>query len=207
MGLDMASTDRRMGFQIYGELLRQTMYAVNTAPTINIYHGDIVRHGGTAVTTKFGTMPIIEDGAVPDGAGNGPYLLGAVTAIYDENMDPVSYIAATEAGDSTVAGYIMVADHPDQRFIAQEDGGGNAIDLNEVGLNADILSVALCAGDSNTGLSRQEIDSSTAATTAALDLRLHFPHLDDTVANDTNCNARWVVSINAHYYGRNALGA
>lgn len=207
MGMDMASKDRRMGFQPYGELLRQTLYAVQTAPTINVYHGDIVRHGGTALATSFGTLPIIEDGSVPDGAGNGPYLLGSVTAIFDENMDPVQYIAAAEAGDSTVAGYVMVADHPDQRFLAQEDGEGNAIDLNEVGLNADIISVALCAGDSNTGISRQEIDSSSAATTAALDLRLHYPHPDDTVADDTDHYARWIVSINAHYYGRNALGA
>lgn len=200
MGKDMASVDAPMGFQVYGECLRERLYAVATAPTIHVYHGDIVLHGGTAIATKFGTLPIIEDGAVPDGVADTQKILGAVTAVFDEHMDPVSYIAATEAGDSTVAGYVLVADHPDQLFIAQEDGVTNAIDLAEVGGNADIISVALCAGNTTTGISTQEIDSDTAAATAALDVKLHFPHPDDTVANDTNCHARWIVSINTHFF-------
>jgi hypothetical protein len=200
MGKDMASVDNPMGFQVYGECLRQRLYAVTTAPTISVYHGDIVMHGGAALATKFGTLPIIEDGAVPDGVANTQKLLGAVTAVFDENMDPVLYIAAAEAGDSTVAGYVLVADHPDQLFIAQEDGVTNAIDLAEVGQNCDIVSVTLCAGNSNTGISTQEIDSDTAGATAALDVKLHFPHPDDTVGDDTNCHARWIVSINTHFF-------
>lgn len=200
MGKDMASVDNPMGFQVYGECLRERIYAVATAPTINVFHGDIVMHGGTAVATSYGTLPIIEDGAVPDGVADTQKLLGAVTGIFDENMDPVKYIAAAETGDGTVAGYVLVADHPDQLFIAQEDGDTNAIDLAEVGQNADIISVALCAGDTNTGISTQEIDSTTAGATAALDIKLHFPHPDDTVADDTNCHARWICSINTHFF-------
>jgi len=200
MSLDQSATNAPMGFQVYGECLRQRLYAVQTAPTIGVYHGDIVLHGGEALATKFGTLPIIEDGAVPDGVANTQKLLGAVTAIFDENMLPVKRIVPTTAGDSTVAGYVLVADHPNQLFIAQEDGVGNAIDLNEVGQNADIISVTLCEGDANTGISTQEIDSSTAGASAALDVKLHFPHPDDTVADDTNCHARWIVQINTHFY-------
>lgn len=201
MGMDMASVDHPMGFQVYGECLRERMYAVNTAPVIGVYHGDIVMHGGTSVTTKYGTMPIIEDGAVVDGVADAGKLLGAVTAVFDENMDPVKYIAATEAGDSTVAGYVVVADHPDQQFIAQEDGESNAIDLAEVGQNADVISATNNLGNNNTGISTQEIDSTTAGANEELDVKLVAPHPDDTVANDTNCHARWIVVINAHFYG------
>jgi len=200
MAKDMSSVDNPMGFQVWGECLRQRLYAVTTAPTINVYHGDVVMHGGAALSTAFGTMVIIEDGAVPDGVANTQKLLGAVTAIFNEDMDPVKYIAVDEAGDTTVAGYVMVADHPDQQFVAQEDGTTAAIDLADVGQNADIVSVALCAGSTNTGISTQEIASDTVAATAALDVQLHYPHPDDTVGNDTDCHARWICSINTHFF-------
>ena len=197
MGRDMSSVDSPSGFQVWGECLRERYYAVNTAPTINVCIGDVVMHGGTAVATaKMGTLPIIEDGAVPDGVADTQKLLGVVTAVFDEDMVPVKYIAATEAGDSTVAGYVLVADHPDQLFVVQEDGTTAAIDLADVGQNVDIQSAALCAPNTTTGLSTQEIASDTVAATAALDVKLHFPHPDDTVGDDTNCHCRWICSIN-----------
>lgn len=204
MGKDYASEDAAFGFQPYGELLRAQIYAVATAPTINVYHFDLVIHGGTMVSTPhFGYRPIIEDGAVPDGNAN---ILGSVIGIFDENYEPQPYIAAGEAGNSTIAGYVLVADHPQQLFIAQEDGDSNAIDLAECGTNANIVSATLCAGDSNTGMSTQEIDSDSASATAALNVNLLHPHEDDTPANDTNCNARWIVQINEHYYSATTAG-
>jgi len=207
MGKDMSSVDAPMGFQVWGELLRANLYAVNTAPTIGVYHNDLVLHGGTAVATRFGTKVIIEDGAVPDGVANTQKLLGVVIAIFDENMDPVKRIIPATAGDGTVAGFVLVADHPEQLFVAQEDGTTAAIDLADVGENADIVSVALCAGDANTGISKQEIASNTVHATAALDVKILFPHPDDTVGDDTNCHARWIVSINTHFFDKFHVGA
>jgi hypothetical protein len=120
-------------------------------------------------------------------------------------MNPVKYIAAAEAGNGTIAGYVMVADHPQQMFIAQEDAGGNAITLVEGSMNADIVSVALCAGNSTTGVSKQEIDSSTAAATAALNVKLYGPHPDDTPANDSY-HCRYICTINEHYWGDTIAG-
>ena len=200
MGKDMASTDAPFGFAVYGECLRERLYAVNTEPVIGFYVGDCVLHGGSAVATAFGTLPILEDGAVVDGVADTQKLVGVVTACFDEHMDPVKYIAATEAGDGTVAGFVMVADHPDQLFLVQEDGTTNAIDLADVGQNADIVSATNNEGNANTGLSTQQLASDTVAATAALDVKLQFPHPDDTVGNDTNCYARWIVSINTHFY-------
>ena len=203
MGKDFSSVDKAFGFAPYGDVLRQQLYAVNTAPTINVMLQDLVIHGGTMVSTPVGYLPIIEDSAVPDG---NPNILGSVLAIFDENMEPQNYIAAGEAGNGTIAGYVMVADHPQQLFIAQEDGETNAIDLAEAGTNADIVSGTLCAGDTNTGLSAQEIDSDTASASAALQVNLIRPHEDDTPADDTNHYARWIVQINEHYYSATTAG-
>lgn len=202
MGLDMATVDAPTGFAPYGEVLRAQLYAINTAPTINVFHNDIVAAGGAFVSTPHGYMMIIEDGSVPDGNAA---LLGSVLAIFDENMDPTRYIAAGATGDGTIAGYVLVADHPQQMFIAQEDADGNAIDLVEGSMNADIISVALCAGDTTTGISTQEIDSSTAATTAALNVKLYQPHPDDTPANDSY-HCRYICTINEHYWGDTIAG-
>jgi hypothetical protein len=201
MGKDYSSVDNAFGFKPYGNVLRTGLYAVITAPTININHYDLVLTGGTLVSTPVGYKLAIEDGSVPDGD---PGILGSVLGIYDENMDPVSYIAATETGNGTIAGYVLVADHPQQMYIGQEDGDGNAIDVAEGGLNADIISASLCAGSTTTGVSTQEIDSTSAATTEALQLQLIHPHEDDTPADDSNANARWICMINEHFYGATA---
>ena len=197
MGIDFASIDAAFGFQPYGNVLRSNLYAVNTAPTIYIMHNDIVVHGGTGVSTPIGYLPIIEDGSVPD---SDTHILGSVLAVFDENMMPAKYIAPATAGNGTIAGYVLVADHPDQLFIAQEDGEANAIDLAEMGNNIDLIANTLCEGDTDTGLSTMELDSSSAATTAALQFRLIKPHEDDTPADDTNHYARWIVAVNEHFF-------
>jgi hypothetical protein len=110
MGRDLSAVNAAFGFQPYDKILRANLYAINTAPTINIMHYDLVQHGGTGVATPIGYYPIIEDGSVPD---SDTHLLGSVLAIYDHNMAPVSYIAPAAAGNGTIAGYVLVADHPD----------------------------------------------------------------------------------------------
>jgi len=205
----MANTDWAFGFMPYLNILRAQYYAVATAPVINVYHGDIVGVDGVMYSTpKMGYLPGILDATVPDGLDN---MLGAVMAIFDENMDPVKYIAATDAGNSTIAGYVLVADHPDQLFLGREDFDTNAIDTTEGALSADIISVALCAGNSNTGRSTQLIDSTTAAAATALQLKIYGPHPNDTdlVADDTpgssaDEGARFIVSIQEHYYSQTA---
>lgn len=202
MGLDMAPTDAAFGFKPWGNVLRAQLYAVNTAPTIHIYHYDLVVAGGAIVSTPHGYMMDIKDDAVPDGEAA---ILGSVLGIFDENMDPVNYIAAAEAGNSTIAGYVLVADHPQQMFIAQEDSDGNAIELAEGGMNANVVAATLCAGDTNTGISTMEIDSDSAATTAALQVKLYQPHPDDTPATDTYW-CRWICTVNEHYWGDTIAG-
>ena len=197
MGRDLSAVDAAFGFQPYDKVLRANLYAVATAPTVNIMHFDFVAHGATGVATPIGYLPIIEDGSVPD---SDTHILGSVLAVYDENMFPLSYIAPARVGNGTIAGYVLVADHPDQMYIGQEDGEGNAIDLAEMGQNCDIIAGTLCAGDTNTGMSKMELDSDSAAATAALQVRLIKPFEDDTPADDTNHYARWIFTINEHFF-------
>lgn len=201
----MGNIDRPFGFEPYGPVIRQQLYTIPTAPTINVCIGDAVQSGGLITSTPFGYKLSIEDGSVPDGDAG---LLGVITAVFDENMDIPSakYIAPGATGNSTIAGYVMVADSPDQLYIIQEDADGNAIDLAEGGLNADLISSALCAPDSTTGLSTQEIDSSSAASSASLQLKLIRPHDDDTPADDSDVGCRWIVQINEHLYGDTIAG-
>ena len=177
------------------------MYAVASATVINVFHGDMVTSSGAMLQTAHGAMTVIATAVVPDGVANDEKNLGVVMAIFDENMNPVKYIADDEAGDDIVAGYVMVADHPHQRYVIQEDGTSAAIDLEDAGMTVDIVSATECLGTVATGISTQEIASHTVDNTAALDLLLQFPHPDDTVGNDTNCHARWIVSINTHFAG------
>jgi hypothetical protein len=185
------------------------MYGVITAPTINIFHQDLVMCGSTGVATpKLGTIMAIEDAnIVPATPGDASPLLGSVLAIYDENFDPISYIAATRVGNGTIAGYVLVADHPDQLFEAQEDADTTPIAAASVGLNVDVYSPALSLGNTGSGVGKQEIDSSSVAVTATLALHLvgmAHPETDSiTAVAATQAGCRWIVTINAHQYGRN----
>ena len=197
MGTDFSGTDAAFGFQPYGPVLRANLYAVPTAPTVYIFHNDIVVHGGTGVSTPTGYLPIIEDGSVPD---SDPFILGSVLEVFDENMEPALYITIGEVGNSTIAGYVLVADDPNQLFIAQEDGGGNAIDVAEMGNNIDLVAGTLCAGNTYTGIGKMELDSDSAGAAAALQFKLIRPHEDDTIDVDATPYNRWIVSVNEHFF-------
>jgi len=207
MGKDMSQYDNATGFQPYGELLRAQYYVVETAPVIGFYVGDMVHFttdGGASILSPImGYMPKIANDNV---LAAGDQLIGAVLACFDEHMDPVKYIAATDAGDGTIAGHLLVADHPQQLFVAQEDADGNAITAVEGQCNAEVYPPALNAGNTGTGISKQEIDSSSAANTSTLMLRLLRPHPDD-VAHVNGKWCRYICMINTHAYGNVGITA
>lgn len=198
----MANTDRPHGFQPWGPILRARLYAVPTAPTIAFYHGDLVQAEitGAAVSKFLGAGTHIEDDAVIQAApGATIHILGTTLAVFDSNMDPLLYMPVGTVGDGTTAGYLLVADHQDQLYEAQ---GDTAFALADLDLNYDVTSVALNAGDSNTGISKQEIAISGAAVTTTLPIRIYgqaYPELDSYAA----VGCRMICSINptAHYYG------
>ena len=83
-----------------------------------------------------------------------------------------------------------VLDDPSQMFILQNDGTSAVTDY---GKNADIV---IGTGNTVTGLSANELDTSTIATTAALNLKIIG--LWDVPNNEVGANAVVVVKINEH---------
>ena len=86
-----------------------------------------------------------------------------------------------------------VLDDPNQLFIVQCDAGFVAAD---VGKNADVIGTG---GSTTSGISTMELNSSTLATTAALNLKVVGLYND--VNNEFGTNAVVVVKINEHVYG------
>jgi len=86
-----------------------------------------------------------------------------------------------------------VIDDPNQLFIIQNDGTSTAADY---GNNADIV---VGTGSTTTGVSANELDTSSIATTAALNLKI--VGLWDVPGNAVGANAVVVVKINEHLYG------
>jgi hypothetical protein len=86
-----------------------------------------------------------------------------------------------------------VIDDPNQLFIIQNDGTSTAADY---GKNADIV---VGTGSTTTGVSANELDTSSIATTAALNLKVIG--LWDVPGNAVGANAVVVVKINEHLYG------
>ena len=86
-----------------------------------------------------------------------------------------------------------VLDDPSQMFILQNDGTSA---VTNYGKNADIV---IGTGNTTTGLSANELDTSTIANTAALNLKIIG--LWDVPNNAVGANAVVVVKINEHLYG------
>ena len=198
----MANNDVPHGFQPWGPICRARLYAVPTAPTIAFYHGDLVQAEitGAAVSKFLGAGTQIEDDAIIQAApGQTIHILGTTLAVFDSDMDPLLYMPVGTVGDGTTAGYLLVADDPHQLYEAQ---GDTAFALADLDLNYNVTSVALNAGDTATGRSRQEIAIASAAVTVTLPIRLYgqaYPDVD--VYSAVGC--RMICSINplCHYYG------
>lgn len=88
--------------------------------------------------------------------------------------------------------YVLVADDPDLLFEIQEDAVGGALALASIGLNADLIAAS---GSTTTKRSGFQLDTSTAATTATLQLRIErFVNRADNEA--ASANAKVLVRIN-----------
>lgn len=93
---------------------------------------------------------------------------------------------------ASTARYCFVCEDPDVVFEIQEDSDGGALAAANVGNNADIV---VGSGDTSGGASGMELDSSTAATTAAT---LNILGLSQRADNEIGTNAKWEVIITEH---------
>lgn len=185
----MANIDFPRGLAPYGELLRATLYQAPSAVVgnVSLFIGDPVILTGTGNQVDIAT------------AGTGNPLLGAILATYDTNMVPTNYHL-----DNGGAGYILVADHPDQLFVAQGDGDTSIFSADDAGGNVNL--VATAAGSTVNYRSGWELDDSdTGGATAGDQVRLMkvVPRPDNTVGL-AHCD--WIVRINNHQQTAGIVG-
>lgn len=154
-------------------------YFVPATDGTAIYPGDPVIIAGDGDTNGVPTVTRATDGARFTGVMIGLRPGGNNTLI------PPKYRAAS------VAEYILVADDPDLLYEVQEDGVGGTLAATNIGNNANLITAA---GNAFTGTSGVMLDSSTAATTNTLQVRIvELVHRPDNVIG---ANAKWLVANN-----------
>lgn len=192
----MANIDKPFGFIPYGNVLRAEWYPLVTSNATACHAGDLMGAVNTGLVCK------VFDGdtrmsVISQYAGAAGDIMGVCLGILDSNGDPLLYLPVTTTGDSVVAGYALIADHPNQTFLVQEDGDTTPIAAASVGLNCNAISTH--AGLTTTGRSRMELDSDSVLTTATLAMRIVQSYKGDTVAS---AYCRWIVIVNpnCHFY-------
>jgi hypothetical protein len=190
----MANIDKAFGLKPLGNLSatgaqKQYGYEIEDNQSGAIYQGDLVTIvGGYVVKFLPGTH------AAALGVFNGCNYIDPTTGkpIW-KNFYPGSV--------NITQGIIQadVIDDPNQLFIIQAD---EDIVKADIGKNADVVGTG---GSSTTGVSTMELDSSTIADTAALNLKI--VGLYNQPGNEFGDNAVVVVKINEHLYGSTGVKA
>lgn len=160
------------------------------ADTTDTFVGDRVKLAGSSDAT--GRYPAVVQGTA------GATCCGVVVGIEPQtftNMSSEDNRATYVSGSVTTDQYVLVDIDPNTLYEVQEDSVGGALTAGSAGLNANII---VGVGDTVSGASAMEIDSSTAATTATLDAKLIsiVPREDNALGT----NARWIVKLNNHQF-------
>jgi hypothetical protein len=184
----MANTDKAFGLRPIGNLSatgaqKQYGYEIADNQAGTIFQGDLVALSAGFIT-RF--LPATHTAAV--GVFNGCNYIDPTTGKPTwKNYYPGS--VNITSGKITAD----VIDDPSQLFLIQCDAGFVAAD---VGKNADVIGTG---GSTTTGVSTMELNSSSLATTAALNLKT--VGLYNIPSNEYGSFAVVVVKINEHVYG------
>ena len=180
----MARSDAPFGFKPWGTILRKTVYPVTAAATVMF---------------KYDMAKAAAGGDMDAGtAGDGTFLRGAILACFDSNMVPTTYIADSGSG------YVLVADDPNQLYIVQEDLAGASLGLADIGQNLNLISTH--RGNTSTGLSKMEIDSSDKSAQHNAQFKIVACHPEDRLTSAAAHYRRWIVSLNYSDLGHQASG-
>lgn len=162
------------------------------------YNGQTQEYVAETATLAVGDAVKLTGASSVDGkkevgkATPGDVVVGVVTGLHF-NMDDLA------AKVSTVGGVVRVADAPDLIFEVQGDA---ALPVASFGLNADLIDAGV---NTATGASGQEIDVSTAATTATLSWRIYGAN--SRVDNEINsADNKLEVMVNLHQYANGSTG-
>jgi len=182
------------------------MYYVPSTDTTAYAVGDLVKLVGTTNSEDFYNYgcPIVTRAA----AGNTP-LLGAIVGFKADPNNLVNSGFRQNPSGATAGFYVWVADAPDLIFEAQLCGASGAAvapnvtaaaGTNYIGLNASIYAPT-ATSNFGSGLSGMMVDSSTAATTNTLALKiLNYSRRMDQDLTTSGNYAKVDVLINAHLF-------
>jgi hypothetical protein len=183
----MANVDRVNGFRPIrhtgspwnGQVTR---YYVTADDTTAIFVGDMVKLDGG------------NDGKGVRSCTQATVTAAVVGVVAGIEVSPTDLNLSGSYRAASTGRYIFVVDDPDAFFEAQEDG---TMGVASVGLNSQIT---IAAGNTTTGSSGMEIDSSETGTTATNTIKLiEVVQREDN--DGTLANARWIVKINNHQMG------
>lgn len=155
------------------------MYYVASTDATALFIGDPVVKDGSSDTD--GVASVIRASA------GGPFTGVVQGFVPDGTIDQTGYRAASTAA------YVLVADDPNLEFEIQEDSVGGALAAADIGLNASVI---VAAGSTYTLRSGVELDTSTKATTAGLELKILG--ISPRPGNAVGTNAKVRVRINDH---------
>ena len=130
-------------------------------------------------------------------AGTGNYITGAMMGIVPGGGPILPELPITRDmpvyRQANVGQYILVADEENVLFEIQEDSVGGALTPAACSNNANLIGAA---GNTQYGYSGWQLQSSSVATTATLQLRIMraVQRVDNTIGTNT----KWYVRINLH---------
>jgi hypothetical protein len=185
----MTNTSAAAGFQVVGQqgvgaytgAMKKVAFASGDATAA--FLGSMVKYTGASVTVNGEVIPVVTLASPAD-----TKLAGAIQ--YFDPQRSGSWTTFNRTASTQVIGYIPA--DPYAYYQVQEDSVGGNISLStNIGNNCDFTAES---GSTVTGYSTMQLDSSTAANTNTLPLRLVAPA--PRADNDsTSANATWIVTI------------
>jgi len=194
----MANSDARFGLRpvgigsASGYTGKITPYYVPSSYGTALYIGDPVVGTGTSNTAAAGAGKQFPAGSLIEinkaTAGAGSRVRGSIVGfeVSASNLDKAYNPAST-------ARVVYVADDPEQVFEIQADSGA-VVAAVDIGVNADLIYTH--AGDTATGLSGAELDTSDMSVAATGQLTILG--LVSRADNALGTNAKLLVKINYH---------
>jgi hypothetical protein len=165
-----------------------TKYSIADNQSTAIFTGDPVKYKND------GTVEVATAGDASCGVFMGCFYTDPTTS----KPTFKNYFPASLSPGDAIA---FVADDPDQMFVVQQDSVASSLSGANINENANLI---FGSGSTTTGLSGVEIDSSSATTTATLQVRIVSGY--DTPSNTISTaaagnNSVFVVKINNHQLG------
>ncbi len=153
-----------------------TLFHLPSSYATAVFVGDPVTRNGSADAAGVPTVALSAAG-------------GAITGVVVGFQDAASMTLGY--GAASTARYALVETDPNTMYEVQEDSVGGALAAADIGLNADL---AIAAGNTTTRRSAVQLDTSTKATTATLNVRILG--LAQRPDNEIGANAKVYVMIN-----------